>query len=189
MPLPQEKRYTYADLKSWDGPERYELIDGELYMLAAPNPIHQIISVDLTRQIATYLLGKKCRLFSAPIDVRLFEGKDDNPNHTMTVLQPDLMINCDPSRIDKHGCKGAPDMVVEILSPSTQKRDFLEKFQLYQRAGVKEYWLVDPDKKTILVCVLKNGVLVIDGFYEQNDTVKVNVLDNCTVDLSTVFDY
>lgn len=190
MALPAEKeRYTFADVLTWPDDERAELIDGEIILMApAPSRGHQGISVELTRQFANYLEGKKCKAYHAPFDVRLFEKDGDTPEDVDTVVEPDITIVCDPSKLDDRGCKGAPDMVVEILSPSTQRHDQLVKLGLYQRAGVREYWIVDPMNKTVRVMLLDaGGVLQLHEVYDRAGVAKVNVLDGCFIELSKVF--
>lgn len=190
MALPAEKeRYTFADVLTWPDDERAELIDGEVILMApAPSRGHQGISVELTRQFANYLEGKKCKAYHAPFDVRLFEKDGDTPEDVDTVVEPDITIVCDPSKLDDRGCKGAPDMVVEILSPSTQRHDQLVKLGLYQRAGVREYWIVDPMNKTVRVMLLDvGGVLQLHEVYDRAGVAKVNVLDGCFIELSKVF--
>ena len=157
MALPAEKdRYTFADCLTWGEDERIEIIDGEAVMMApSPATDHQLISGELFGQIHSYLKGKKCKVISAPFDVRLFEQDGDGPEDVDTVVVPDITVVCDPDKLDKHGCKGAPDMVVEILSPSTQRHDRLTKFNLYQRAGVREYWIVDPANRAVQSFVLE----------------------------------
>lgn len=179
--FPQEKHYTYADYLTWDEKIRCELIDGVVYMLAAPAWEHQSVSGELYGQLWQFLKGKPCRVFSAPFDVRLnADGRDD------TVVQPDLVVICDRSKIKGTGCVGAPDMVVEILSPSTAAKDKVRKFNKYWEAGVREYWLVNPDHKTATVHVLKNGEYTTRE-YEETDVVKVHVLDGCEIVLSDLF--
>lgn len=182
MPLPQQnERYTYADYCTWNDSERWELIEGVRYAMSpAPAPVHQAISRELNRQIANFLEGKPCQVYQAPFDVRLnADGEDD------TVVQPDLLVICDRSKIDDRGCKGAPDLAIEILSPSTARRDRMVKLQQYQQAGVREYWIVDPDTKIVQVCILKDGLYFVTA-YADTDTAPVVVLDGCTVDLPKV---
>lgn len=188
MPLPREERYTYADLLRWDEGERWELIDGVPYMLASPSLPHQMIVGAIYRQVSAYLDGKTCLPILSPFDVRLFETQDSTDNDVDTVVVPDMTIVCDRSKLDNRGCKGAPDMVVEVLSPSTQRQDRLVKLNLYQKAGVREYWIVDPDSKTVQVFLLKDGLLQITEVYSAEDRAKVNVLDDCVVDLKQVFE-
>lgn len=189
MALPAEKeRHTFADVLMWPDDERAELINGEIFLMApAPSRAHQGISMELSRQFANYLEGKKCKAYHAPFDVRLFEQEGDNPEDVDTVVEPDITIVCDLSKLDDRGCKGAPDMVVEILSPSTQRHDRLVKLGLYQRAGVREYWIVDLAEKSVQVFVLEDGRYTAKDFGAAGDTVWVNVLDDCTIDLSQVF--
>ena len=189
MALPAEKeRYTFADVLAWPDDERAELIDGEAVMMAPPpSSTHQEISVELTRQLANYLEGKRCKVYHAPFAVRLFEKDGDSPEDVDTMVEPDISIVCDQSKIDKHGCKGAPDMVAEILSPSTQRHDRLVKLNLYQRAGVREYWIADPDNKSIQVFTLESDALKIREDYGREDIAKVNVLDGCFIELNKVF--
>ena len=118
MALPAKNLwYTFADALAWDDSERAEIIDGEVIMMAPPSSIHQEISMELSSQLHTYLKGKKCKVYAAPFAVRLFEGADDTPADVQTVVEPDISVICDRSKLDEHGCKGAPDMVIEILSP------------------------------------------------------------------------
>lgn len=189
MPLPAPKgRYTFADCLTWGEDERIELVNGEAVMMAPPSTAHQLISMELARQLANYLEGKKCRAIPAPFAVRLFEKDGDAPQDVDTMVEPDISVICDPDKLDKHGCKGAPDMIVEILSPSTQRHDQLVKLGLYQRAGVQEYWIVDPENKTVRVMLLDGGgAFQIHEIYSREDVAKVNVLDGCYIDLSKVF--
>lgn len=189
MPLPAEKsRYTFADVLTWDNDKRVEIIDGEVIMMApAPARVHQETSGELFRQLANYLRGKKCKVYPAPFDVRLFEEDGTRPEDVDTVVEPDITVVCDPSKLDERGCKGAPDMVAEILSPSTQRHDRFIKFSLYQRAGVREYWIVDPDSKTAQSFILEGGHYAVKEFGTVGDKMKVNVLEDCIIDLSDVF--
>lgn len=189
MAPPAEKpRYTFADALTWDEGERAEIIDGEVILMApAPSRIHQGISGEIFRQLGNYLKGKKCKVYAAPFDVRLFEADGDRPEDVDTVVEPDITVVCDPSKLDERGCKGAPDMVVEILSPSTQRHDRFTKFSLYQRAGVREYWIVDPDNKIVQSFVLEDGRYSVKEFGAAGDKIRVNVLEDCVIDLSEVF--
>ena len=186
----EDKRFTYADYESWDdhdsngNPIRYELIDGIAYLMSAPSTAHQSILGELFKQFAIFLTGKSCRVFVAPYDVCLNSLGDEDD----TVVQPDILVVCDEAKIDKKRCNGAPDMVIEILSPSTSKRDLLTKLIKYQKAGVQEYWIVDPDEKIVNVHILKNEHYVIYS-YESNEIIPVTVLDGCIISLSDVFRY
>ncbi len=189
MPLPAKKeRYTFADCLTWDEGERIEIIGGETYMMAPPSRLHQEISVEIVRQLANFLEGKKCKVYPAPFGVRLFEQDGDSPEDVDTMVEPDISVVCDKSKLDKHGCKGAPDMIVEILSPSTRRHDRLVKLNLYQRAGVREFWIVDPENRSIMVFLLDDGgFLRLHEDYGPEDLAKVNVIDGCFIELSKVF--
>ena len=190
MALPAEKeRYTFADVLTWPDNERAEIINGEPVMMAPPpSRVHQEISFEISRQIGNYLDGKRCKVYPAPFGVRLFEQDGDSPEDVDTMVEPDISIVCDPSKLDDHGCKGAPDMVVEVLSPSTQRHDQLVKLGLYQRARVREYWIVDPMNKTTRVMLLDaGGTLQLHEVYVRKGVAKVNVLDGCFIELSKVF--
>ena len=177
----QNIRYTYADYCEWDDDTRWELIDGVAYAMTGPSTTHQRISGRIHGQLYNYLQGKTCELFAAPFDIRLNADEDDD-----TVVQPDLVVICDQTKLDDRGCKGAPDLVIEILSPSSRRHDMLLKFQRYLRAGVREYWIVDPDSKTLNVHVLDNGKYATN-VYGDEDIAPVHVLDGCEINLSDVF--
>ncbi len=184
----QNEHYTYADYLTWDDGERWELIDGVAYdMTPAPNRRHQSISGELFRQIATFLLDKPCQVYAAPFDVRLPEACEAEAEIT-TVVQPDISVVCEPAKLDDAGCIGAPDLIVEILSPSTSLRDHREKFNRYERAGVREYWLVDPANRLVTVFILgpdeKYGRAAVYGGEER---ISVRTLPGLEVDLLLVF--
>ena len=189
MALPAEKtRYTFADVLSWDEDERIEIIDGEAFMMATPSRIHQEISGELFRQLANFLEGKQCRVYPAPFGVRLFARDGDGPEDVDTLVEPDISVVCDRSKLDQHGCKGAPEMVIEILSPSTLLHDRLVKLNLYDQAGVLEYWIVDPQNRAVQVFRRDGGAaLRICEEYGHTQVAKVSVLDGCFLELSKVF--
>ena len=186
-PLPQEQRYTFADLLQWDDNIRYELYYGVPVALASPSDTHQNISGEIHYQLKDYLRGKKCKVYYAPFDVRLFESEEERPEDVDIVLQPDLMVVCDENKVDRRGVHGAPDLVIEILSSASARYDKLIKFNLYQRAGVREYWLVDPVSRSVSVYMLKDGIYHAPSVYNSDSFVPVGVLDACQIDLSTVF--
>lgn len=189
MPIPaRNASYTFADVLTWDEGERIEIISGEAYMMATPSRLHQEISMELARQLANFLEGKQCRVYPAPFGVRLFERDGDRPEDVDTMVEPDLSVVCDRNKLDQHGCKGAPDLIVEILSPSTQRHDQLVKLNLYQRAGVREYWIVDPENETVRVLIrCGDGTLRTHEVYQREDVARVNVLEGCFIELSKVF--
>ena len=157
MSLPLENRYTLANALTWEEDERIELIYGNPVMMSPPVRAHQKASIELLAQLHDYLKGKKCEVYHAPFAVRPFERDGDSPEDVDTLIEPDITVVCDPSKLDDIGCKGAPDLIMEILSPSTQRHDKLTKFNLYQRAWVREYWIVDPASKSVHVFLLEDG--------------------------------
>ena len=184
----EERLYTFADYLKWNDGKRYELIDGQVYILApAPSPEHQRISGELYRQISNYLLDKDCQVFAAPFDVRLPEG-EERDEEILTIVQPDILVVCDKSKLDQRGLKGAPDMVIEIVSPSTAGRDRGLKRDLYERNGVREYWLVDYSNKTIEVYLLNKGNSYGKPVvYSAEEKVPVNIFEGLEIELSLVF--
>lgn len=182
--------YTYADYLTWSWNEMTELIRGKIYKMSpAPGSIHQRISIELCRQIANYLHKKKCQVFSAPFDVRLpgLSNKKGNQD-IITVVQPDICIVCDPTKIDRLGCLGAPDWVIEILSQHTSQKDLREKFEVYEEAGVKEYWVIHPQEQTVLVYLLEQGKFRgILKPYIRTDRISPVTLPELIVILEDVF--
>ena len=176
-----ERLYTYTDYLTWDDDQRWELIDGVPFLMSAPTVRHQEILGNLYLLFGNHLKGKPCKVFFAPFDVRLAKDTTDD-----TVVQPDLVIICDKSIMMKTGCEAAPDMAIEILSPSTGVRDKAIKLELYQRTGVKEYWIVDPAEKLVHTHILEDGRYYI-SCYMKTDTAPVHVLDGFEVDLAEVF--
>lgn len=189
MAVPMEKRrYTFADYLAQGSDERLEVIHGEAVMMAPPSSRHQEISFELGRQLGNYLDGKPCRVYPAPFGVRLFEQDGEGSEDVDTVVEPDLSVVCDRSKIDRYGCKGAPDLVVEVLSPSSLRHDRFVKLGLYQRAKVREYWIVDPEYQSVQVFTLDaSGFLRIREEYGSGDIARVNVLEGCFIDLGKVF--
>ena len=149
--------HTYGDYLNWPEDVRYELIDGLAYQMApAPLLEHQEVAGQIYRQAANALSGKPCRAFIAPVDVRL-PKLDEADERIDTVVQPDVLVVCDQAKLDRRGVRGAPDWVVEVLSPSTAGHDHVLKRRIYERAGVKEYWLVHPGDRLLTVYRLANG--------------------------------
>lgn len=189
MALAQEnKKYTFADYLECKDDTHIEIMNGQLVMMAPPTRIHQKICGELFRQIANNLEGKKCEVYAAPFAVRLFEGQNESPEDVNNVVEPDVSIICDKNKLDEHGCKGAPDMVIEVLSPSTARRDKLEKLNLYEQAGVKEYWIVDTVEQSVQVFLLEDNRYRAIDYHSKEDIAKVNVLQGCFIELSKVFE-
>jgi Uma2 family endonuclease len=176
--------YTYADYLAWDEEYRAEIIDGEVMEMPAPGRRHQQISWNLAFQIAAFINGKPYKAYTAPFSVRLFAQAGERDT---TVLEPDIAVISDPSKLDDRGCIGAPDLIIEILSPSSFRHDNFVKFNKYLQAGVREYWLVDPDATIVDVNVLKDGHYVHTFYDETATAVPVSVLPGCTIDLKAVF--
>ncbi|MEK7812897.1 MAG: Uma2 family endonuclease, partial [Candidatus Desantisbacteria bacterium] len=146
----REERFTYKDYLQWPDDERWELIDGVAYdMSPAPSRRHQEVVVELVSQFHNYLKDKPCQVYVAPFDVRLPEFDEDGAGDHLdedieTVVQPDIVIVCERGKLDDSGCKGSPDIVIEVLSPYTAKKDMITKYHLYERHRVKQYWIFDP---------------------------------------------
>ncbi len=183
-----KEKYTYGDYLTWPDEERWELIDGVPYnMTPAPSRAHQDISRELMLQLAVYLKDKNCQVYAAPFDVRLPKG-DEEDERIETVVQPDLVVVCDENKLDERGCKGAPDLVIEILSPYTAGKDMKIKRDLYERVGVLEYWLADPTNKTLQVYKIGNdGKYGPPQVYTTEEEVKVEIFPDLGIDLTRVF--
>jgi len=153
----REQKWTYADYCTWPNDERWELIDGIAYaMTPAPRRLHQEILSDLHFILRKRLAGRPCHVYPAPFDVRLPDSSETEAL-TSTVVQPDISVFCSEKQLDDKGAKGPPDLVVEILSPSTSSKDSIVKRDLYERHGVAEYWIVDPETRSLYQFVLDNG--------------------------------
>ncbi len=181
-------KYTYADILSWTGNTRWELIDGIAYdMTPAPTRRHQEISRALFRQIDRFLAGAACQIFYAPFDVRLPNAGEDAASAT-TVVQPDLVVICNPEQLDERGCVGSPTLIIEILSPTTFNKDLREKLRVYQHAGVPEYWIVWPEERIIMVFTLnEHHVYGAPTVYVGEEQLPVGVLPGLVIDLPGVF--
>jgi Uma2 family endonuclease len=162
--------YTYADYLKWQFDESVELIEGKLYpMSPAPRRAHQLAVSHLLVDISNFFGNQGCQIYTAPFDVRLPVRNERKPDQLHTVVQPDLCVVCDPAKLDDSGCLGAPDWVIEITSPRTIKKDFNEKYNLYEQSGVKEYWIIVPKENIVHVYVLENGEYALVDIYESGD--------------------
>ena len=191
LDLDESKRYTYADYLTWLDDKRRELIDGFIHLMSAPVRIHARISARIFRRVDTFIEKKKgkCQIYYAPFDVRLplYGSKDDDKIYD--VVQPDICVICDLSKLDDKGCIGAPDLIVEVLSPSTLKYDWNYKFNLYEAAGVREYWIVDPKAKMVNVFLLQpDGKYDLGTIYECNQKAPVRIFDGLEIDLNELFE-
>lgn len=188
MPLSKEdKAYTYADYLKFPNDERWEIINGIPYMQSAPTWQHQSISRELMLQFGEYLRNNQCQVFAAPFDLRLPKAEEDDENVT-NVYQPDLLVVCDKSRLKGTGYYGIPSLIIEIVSPTTVRNDRLIKFNLYEKVGVNEYWIVEPDTKLVSVFVLQdNNRYGRTELYTETDYVTVSIFLDLIIDLSKVF--
>ncbi len=192
MPLPSShisQHFTYSDYLTWPDGERWEIIDGEaIAMSPAPGRRHQQLLGELFRQFANHLKGKSCKVFAAPLDVRLSERTGLTDEKIDTVVQPDIIVVCDNNKLDERGCNASPDLIIEIVSPSTSKNDLTIKFDLYQRHGVREYWVIHPAEQTLLVYKLEEDRLYgKPDRYAWDGKVPVPMLGDLEIDLVEVF--
>ena len=148
--------YTYAEYLLWKFEERVELLKGKLFKMSAPSPAHQVVQCNLNIELGLYFRNQKCQIYPAPFDVRL-PAKGETGDAIHTVVQPDLCVVCDRTKIDSRGCIGAPDLVIEIISPGNSKKELKQKFKLYEEAGVREYWVIHPSEEYVIVNVLENN--------------------------------
>jgi len=180
--------YTYASYLKWTFEERLELIKGKLFKMSpAPNRIHQELSQKIAGELYIYLKGKTCQSYTAPFDVRLpHRSKEDKD--IITVVQPDVCVICDPAKLDDKGCIGAPDIVVEILSPGNNRKELMNKYEVYQESGVKEYWMVVPQEKAFWRYTLNSdGQYITTRPLTAGDLVTTPVLPGFTLDLEELF--
>ena len=183
------KTYTYADYFKWRFDERLELIKGKIFRMSpAPGRTHQEISLAMTLKLGNYLKGKPCKIYTAPFDVRLPRiSKEDTAIYT--VVQPDICVICDLSKLDDRGCIGAPDIVVEILSPGNNKKELHNKYEVYQEAGVKEYWIIHPSEHTFLKYTLDyEGLFQPSKLLVGGDELTSVVLPGFILDLNEIFE-
>lgn len=160
---------------------RAEVFDGQIYYMASPSQDHQTISTELTTILNSYIRNSKgnCKVFHAPFDVKL----SDTP---LTIVQPDLMVICDTDKLDGKRCNGAPDFIIEIVSPSNPADDYIRKLYYYKNAGVREYWIVDPRRKTVTINYFEGNMLNIQ--YSFDSTLKVNIYDDLYINFSEIAD-
>jgi Uma2 family endonuclease len=181
--------YTYADYMQWKFKERLELFRGRIFKMGAPNMDHQVIGGHIFFRLYDYLRGQICRVFIAPFDVRLPVRNHKRDDEITTVVQPDICIICDPEKLDKRGACGAPDLMIEILSPGNTKKEVREKFELYEEAGVREYWVIYPQERNVAVFLL-NQAGKFDGakIYADGDKLMPVAVPGFTIDVSEIFE-
>ena len=181
----EEKLFTYADYKAWElkEGERYELIYGEAYAMSAPNTRHQDILTELFGRFYNFFRGKPCKVTPAPYDVRLFYAENESDD---TVVQPDIIVVCDEKKRGYEGCRGAPDFVAEILSPTNTVIEMRRKLELYRKAGVREYWVVDPEYNEITAHLFGDNAPPANVF-KAADTVEAAIFPGLVISLEEVF--
>jgi len=184
-----KQRFSYKDYYGWDDDKRWELIDGVEYdMGPAPLRIHQGISMELAVLLHIFFRDKKCKVYAAPFDVRLSEIENAADEEIFTVVQPDITVVCDPSKLDERGCKGAPDLIVEILSPSSAGRDMKIKRNLYEKHGIREYWIIHPHDKIAMVYLLEaDSRYGKAAVYTQDDMIESGIFEGLKIRLSDLF--
>ncbi len=187
-PFTEYGRYSYADYLTWQMEEMVELIRGKVFRkAAAPRVIHQQVAGNVFVAFSIYLKGKKCKVFIAPFDVRL-PVKSKKNEDIDTVVQPDICVICDPNKLDEAGCIGAPDLIVEVLSPGNNKKELQNKYDVYEEAGVREYWVIHPSECTLLVYTLINGRYDASKIFTHGDRVASEAVTGFALDLEEVFD-
>lgn len=184
--LDLSKTYTYADYLKWQFDERLELIKGKIFKMSpAPGSTHQRISGIISNELYNFLKRKPCQVFAAPFDVRL--SRTVNDQQIKTVVQPDVCVICDLTKIDERGCMGAPDIVVEILSPGNNNKELQNKYEVYEEAGVLEYWIIHPNEKTFLKYTLLNGQFQPSRLLTTGDVVTTAALPGFSLSLDELF--
>ncbi len=189
MTLPEKNTelLTYSDYLAFPEDERREIIGGVVYAMGpAPSNRHQKIIWELVRQIAGFLADKPCEGRTAPFDVRFPEGVEEN-DKIVDVVQPDISIICDLSKLDERGCLGAPDFIVEIVSISSITKDFIVKTRLYEQNGVREYWIFDPFSDSVTVNILGDDLKFTTSIHRRKGKLEVSVLRGLEIDLCAVF--
>jgi len=181
------KTYTYADYLKWTFDERLELIKGKIFKMSpAPGSVHQLVSGAVFNELYNYLKGKPCKVFSAPFDVRFIRRSIDDAAIT-TVVQPDICVICDVNKIDAKGCIGAPDIIIEILSPGNNRKELQNKYEVYEEAGVLEYWVIQPQEKTFLKYTLIDNNFMPSRLLTIGDEVTTPVLPGFILSLDELF--
>lgn len=183
-----KKRYSYADYLTWENDVYAEVINGEIISMSpSPTPKHQDVVDELTAEFKMFLRGKKCMAYSAPMDVCLFASKDTNSDIIMDWVQPDLLVVCDETKIGEKNILGAPDLVIEVLSPSTARNDRLTKFNSYEKSAVKEYWIVDPYNMSVEIYTLDGFSFKQPDIFGKDDSLTVGIFPELQIDLKNIF--
>ncbi len=186
--LDLSKTYSYADYLQWTFEERLELIKGKIFkMTPAPASRHQYILWIISGELYAYLKGKKCSAYPAPFDVRLPRKGENEDRKIFTVVQPDICVICNPLKVDSKGCTGAPDIVIEILSPGNKQKELLNKYEVYEESGVAEYWIISQQDETFLKYVLVDGRYQASRPMITGDVITTDILPGFELPLDTVF--
>lgn len=183
----EKEKLSYADYCEWSDDKRYELIDGIAYAMNAPMRVHQEALMEIARQMANFFKGHKCRVYPAPFDVRLpsLSKKDEE---IFNVVQPDITVVCDKKKLDEYGCIGAPDLVIEILSRSSSSYDNIKKRALYEKFGVREYWLVHPNDRLVTLYQLENGHYGRPEIFDRTTGVTSKIFPELQIELADIFE-
>jgi Uma2 family endonuclease len=180
--------YSYADYLQWSFEERLELIKGRIFKMSGPSRYHQDIMYNLSTIFGKSVRSGPCKVYFAPFDVRLPRKDKATDREILTVVQPDLCVICDPSKLDDKGCIGAPDLIIEVVSPGNSKKEMQTKYEVYQEAGVKEYWIVLPSEKTIFVNVLnEQGIYIGLRPFVEGMTLSSTQFPALSVNIEEVF--
>jgi Uma2 family endonuclease len=182
------KTYSYADYLQWTFEDRLELIKGKIFkMTPAPASVHQRISWIVSGELYSYLKNKNCQAYSAPFDVRLPRKGENDDKKIFTVVQPDVCVICDASKVDARGCTSAPDIVIEILSPGNNQKELNNKYEAYEESGVLEYWLISPQDKSFLKYTLVNSKYQPSRLMADDAIITTPILPGFELNLNTVF--
>lgn len=188
-PSTEYGKYSYADYLTWQMDEMVEIIKGKVFKpaaAAAPKRIHQKVSLKISSSLYQFLQGKPCEVYTAPFDVRL-PVKSKRNEDIFTVVQPDICVVCDRSKLDDAGCIGAPDLIIEILSPGSNRKELKYKYEVYEESGVKEYWVIQPTEQTLLIYTLTTGKYVPSRLFSPGDIVSSACIEGFSLDLEEVF--
>lgn len=180
--------YTYAHYLQWKIEERIELFKGQILKLSAPNRQHQQVSGALYYSIHKFLIEKKCKVYAAPFDVRLPLQNKSSDTEITTVVQPDICVICNEDKLDARGCCGAPDLVIEILSPGNSQKEVRLKYNIYEEAGVLEYWLIHPVEQTLIAYALNNNQYIGGKIYAPGDIVESTAIEGLQINLTEIFE-
>jgi len=187
-PSTEYGKYSYADYLTWQMDEMVEIIKGKVFKsaAAAPRRIHQKVSLIISNKIFNFLENKSCEVYTAPFDVRL-PVKSKRNEDIFTVVQPDICVVCDRSKLDDAGCIGAPDLIIEILSPGSNRKELKYKYEVYEESGVKEYWVIQPTEQTLLIYTLTTRKYVPSRLFSPGDIVSSACIEGFSLDLEEVF--